>query len=158
MSAITLTPILSAGYNPNAAQEGSFLPLDTSTLTDYPSSGYGKFAQLVYVIGGGVESIAGTGSGTSSSTETSTTNSTVTATTASSTALAANTLRLDATITNYGATGCFLSRSGTATAGQGIYLAPNGGSYTIGQNNLYKGIISCITASSTTTLAISQGQ
>jgi len=79
-------------------------------------------------------------------------------TTTSGTALAANTSRGDAVLTNYGAVGCFLARGATAVVGQGIYLAPNGGYYNIDANNLYRGVISAITASGTTTLSISEGQ
>src|ERR1700704_5465838 len=84
--------------------------------------------------------------------------SNVAVTNASSTALAANASRKDAALVNYGAVGCFLLRGTPAVAGTGIYLAPNGGAYNIDQNNLYKGIISVITASSTTTLTVSEGQ
>lgn len=87
----------------------------------------------------------------------------VTATTTSSTALAANASRLDAVITNTGTSLCYIARGATATAGQGIPLNPGsattaGGSYNMNSTNLYRGIITVITASGTTTLAISEGQ
>jgi hypothetical protein len=81
----------------------------------------------------------------------------VTAGTTSSTLLAANTNRKNAVFTNYGATGAFIRRGTPAVAGQGIYLAPNGGTYEINQTNLYKGIVTCITASGTTTIAVEEG-
>src|SRR2546430_3209094 len=77
----------------------------------------------------------------SSNVITTATPSTATATTTSSTILAANASRKDAVLVNYGATnGVFLARGATATVGNGIYLAPNGGSYSIDSNNLYRGI------------------
>lgn len=85
--------------------------------------------------------------------------SNVSATTTSGTAMAANASRKDAVFVNYGTTnGCFLARGATAVVGQGIYLAPNGGSYSIDANNLYKGLVTVITASGTTTVSMSEGQ
>ena len=49
---ITLTPQFSATYIPDYADESSFVKVDTSTITDYPSGGYGAHARLVYVVGG----------------------------------------------------------------------------------------------------------
>lgn len=48
----TLTPEFSSNYVPDLADENSFVELDTSTLTELPSSSYGKFARLVYLVGG----------------------------------------------------------------------------------------------------------
>jgi hypothetical protein len=83
--------------------------------------------------------------------------SSYTATTTSGTVLAANANRSDTVITNYSATGCFLARGATAVAGQGIYLAPNGGAYNIDANNLYRGQITAITSSGSATLSVSEG-
>jgi hypothetical protein len=84
--------------------------------------------------------------------------SNVSVTNSSGAVLAANSSRTDAVIVNYGAAGCFLARGATAVAGQGIYLAPNGGNYTIDGHNLYRGQIAAITSSGSTTLSVSEGQ
>ena len=78
----------------------------------------------------------------------------------SGTALAANNLRRGVIIVNDGATKCYISlNSGAAAvAGQGIMLAANGGAYTSDFTQLYRGAITAITASSTTTLDITEYQ
>lgn len=48
---MAIDPQFEKGYSPLIADEGSFVPLNLSTLTEYPSSGEGKFARLVYVMG-----------------------------------------------------------------------------------------------------------
>lgn len=51
---LSATPVLSAGYNPHEAENGKFVVLDPTTITDYPTlSGSGKYAMLVYPIGAG---------------------------------------------------------------------------------------------------------
>jgi hypothetical protein len=86
------------------------------------------------------------------------TSSTAAVTSTSSVVLAANTGRLDATIVNYGSNGCFLNRGATAIAGQGIYLAANGGTYRIEKSNLFRGAIYAICSSGqSTTLSITEG-
>jgi hypothetical protein len=60
----------------------------------------------------------------------------------------------DRYIVNSGGTACFLSRSGTAVAGQGIYL-PAGAAYPISSTNTYRGAIAAITASGSTTVTVS---
>lgn len=83
---------------------------------------------------------------------------TVASVTATSSVVLAASNRQDATIVNTGATACYLSRSGTAVSTKGIYLAASGGYYNIDQNNTYRGAISAVTASGSTTLAISEGK
>lgn len=81
-----------------------------------------------------------------------------TVTTSTGEVLAANASRRNAVIVNYGATnGAFLGIGVPAVAGKGIYLAPNGGSYEINDQNLNLLAINAITASSTTTLSIHEG-
>lgn len=79
-------------------------------------------------------------------------------TTASTPVLASNPKRGDVWVVNYGTVGCFLCRKTTATVGKGIYLAPNGiGVYTCSlDNDLYKGVLSAITATGATTLTVSE--
>lgn len=61
--------------------------------------------------------------------------------------LAANERRLYAEIINASDVGMWLSLSGTAVIGQGIYLGPNGFSYEINMDPLWRGPISGIAAS-----------
>ena len=61
-------------------------------------------------------------------------------------------------IVNTGSVPCYLSLSGVATSGKGIYLAASGGFYNIDLTNRYRGAISAITASGTTTLSMSEGK
>src|SRR4051812_40705374 len=48
---MSLNAQFEVGYTPDAAEEGSFVPLDMSTFTEYPTGGFGKYARLVYVVG-----------------------------------------------------------------------------------------------------------
>lgn len=43
------------GYPVAEAERGKFVPIDTSTINDYPSGGRGKYAQLSYIVGGNIE-------------------------------------------------------------------------------------------------------
>ncbi len=76
----------------------------------------------------------------------------------SGTALAANQLRRGAIIINDGSTKCYLSINGGAAAvsGQGIVLYPSGGAYVMDLTQVYTGAITAVTASSTTTLSITE--
>ena len=85
------------------------------------------------------------------------TDSTVSVTTTSGTVLAVNSLRKTAYICNDGATSCYISLSGTAVAHKGILLTA-GGVMVIDATNLYRGIITAVTASGTTTLSVEEGQ
>ncbi len=78
-------------------------------------------------------------------------------TTSSTTVLAANTSRLSAIICNNGATDIYLRLGTPAVANQSILLKANGGSYTIGSTNLYRGIITAVTASGTGVLCGTEG-
>lgn len=81
------------------------------------------------------------------------------ATVTSTSAVVAPAMNRQATsLVNSGAVACYLSLSPVATAGKGIYLAPNGGYYNIDRNNLYKGAISAVTTTGTTTLVFSEGK
>ncbi len=70
--------------------------------------------------------------------------------------LIANPLRVDCDITNYGAFVVWLARGNDAVVGAGIPLMPRGGSYHIGVNNLFLGIVNAI-AEDETFVAISEG-
>lgn len=83
--------------------------------------------------------------------------SALTANTGSQTVLAANAARRSAVIVNNGAVDVFLARGGTAVVNQGICLKAGGGAYEINATNLYKGIITAITASGTAALVIEEG-
>jgi hypothetical protein len=72
---------------------------------------------------------------------------------ATSSVLAANSNRQYARITNVGAGGVYLGLGNTVTIYTGIYLA-TGSSYEINPLNLYKGAITAIATTSTTTLSI----
>lgn len=48
---MSIQPQWGHGFAVAEATRGSWTPLDMSTITDYPSSGRGKFAQLVYQVG-----------------------------------------------------------------------------------------------------------
>lgn len=43
----SLTPNYLAPYNPSIAEDGKFVPVSTSTISGYPTSGFGKYAVLV---------------------------------------------------------------------------------------------------------------
>ena len=70
--------------------------------------------------------------------------------------LAANAHRVDADITNDGDNVVYLGRGHAAVTGMGQRLNPNGGTYHIGTNNLFKGDIYGI-ADDETNLAVSEG-
>jgi len=70
--------------------------------------------------------------------------------------LAANGNRVDADITNDGDNIVYLARGHAAVMGMGQRLNPNGGTYHIGTNNLFKGAIYGI-AVDETNLAVSEG-
>ena len=49
---MSMTPKWNERFSPAAATRGSWVPLDMSTVTEYPSSGEGRYAQIVYDVGG----------------------------------------------------------------------------------------------------------
>ena len=65
---------------------------------------------------------------------------------AASTIMAANDRRLYAEIINSSDEGMWLKLGDTAVVGEGIFLAPNGFSYAILPENMWRGYISAITA------------
>ena len=73
--------------------------------------------------------------------------------------LAANTMRVDADLTNDGDDVIYLARGGRPVLGKGIRLAPNGGTYSIRPQNLFRGAVYGISAASegTTRLSVSEG-
>ncbi len=81
----------------------------------------------------------------------------VTVSTTSAQILPANASRLGASIQNSGTTTMWLSFGGTAVAGQGIYVAP-GGQYPITQTLLWRGAVSGIVATGTTTISTNDFQ
>jgi hypothetical protein len=48
---MSITPKWAEKYSPAEMTRNSWIPLDMSTITDYPSSGKGKGAQLSYIVG-----------------------------------------------------------------------------------------------------------
>lgn len=79
----------------------------------------------------------------------------VTCTTATSTtALAADSSRLYAVITQTNAVDTWLKLGSTATASSGILLTGKGASYEINADNPYNGIITCFPDSATSTLVV----
>ena len=48
---MSIKPQWAQGFGPSEATRGSWTPLDMSTITEYPSSGRGKFAMLTYQVG-----------------------------------------------------------------------------------------------------------
>lgn len=70
--------------------------------------------------------------------------------------LAANDARGDADFVNDGDDVIYLSRGNAAVVGEGIRLNPKGGSYHIGTNNLFKGVIYGISTNETN-LTVSEG-
>lgn len=68
-------------------------------------------------------------------------------TTSSSQILAENQRRLYAEITNASTVGCWLAFGIPAVVGVGIYLGPNGFSYIIGPDNMWRGVVNIIAAS-----------
>lgn len=90
---------------------------------------------------------------------TSTTGSNVSVTATSGTALAANTARKSVTIVNYGANPVTLYEGTPAVFASGIYLNAGGGTYNMGADYLYTGIITAICASTlSSTLAVVERQ
>ena len=73
--------------------------------------------------------------------------------------LAANANRADADFINDSDEIIYLARGNDAVVGSGIRLNPNGGSYHIGTNNLFHGIINAISTvdQGTSNLAYSEG-
>lgn len=61
--------------------------------------------------------------------------------------LAANERRLYAEIVNSSDVGCWVKLGATAVVNEGIYLGPNGFSYIIGPDNLWRGSVNIIAAS-----------
>jgi len=57
---MSITPKWAETYSPSEATRASWIPLDMSTITNYPSSGRGKMAQLNYIVGydGGVPGVS----------------------------------------------------------------------------------------------------
>lgn len=83
--------------------------------------------------------------------------STFLATTTNGAVLAANAKRRSAVFVNNGTVDVFMTRGATAAVNQGILLKGGGGSYEINSTNLYKGVVSCITASGTAQIAVEEG-
>ena len=75
---------------------------------------------------------------------------------ASTEVLVANAERGDADFVNNGDNVIFLARGNAAVWGRGQRLNPNGGSYHIGTNNLFTGIVYAI-SDNETNLSISEG-
>ncbi len=74
--------------------------------------------------------------------------------------LAANPNRADADFVNDGAEVIYLARGETAVVNQGIRLNANGGSYHIGTDNMWLGVVNGISvndAQDSSNLAISEG-
>lgn len=88
------------------------------------------------------------------------THSTASTSTTSAQVLAANERRLYAEIVNASDTGVWLSLgTSAAVVGTGIYLAPNGYSYEINTENMWRGAVQAIAASgSGKVLGIHEGQ
>jgi hypothetical protein len=53
------SPIIADSYAPAEAERGKYVVLDMSTITDYPSSGRGKYAMLTYNVSPVTLSISG---------------------------------------------------------------------------------------------------
>ena len=70
--------------------------------------------------------------------------------------LTANLNRVDCDFTNDGDEDCYLARGNAAVIGSGIKLVPNG-TYHMGTNNLFYGVIYAICASGQLNLCISEG-
>lgn len=80
-----------------------------------------------------------------------------TVTAASAIVLAANRNRVDADFINTGANWVHLGRGNEAVMGSGEALAPKGGSYHMGVENLFLGKIYAITDGAGVNLSISEG-
>jgi len=72
--------------------------------------------------------------------------------------LAANPDRVDADFINTSAYWIYLGRGNDAVYGSGEALAPRGGSYHIGVDNLFLGVINAITDGPEANLSISEGR
>ncbi|MES2224993.1 MAG: hypothetical protein V4478_03325 [Patescibacteria group bacterium] len=68
---------------------------------------------------------------------------------ASAAILTTNTARQNAVIVNGGSNAVYLGFGTAAVVGQGVYLAPSGGTYQINDQNLYIGAINGITSTQT---------
>lgn len=77
-----------------------------------------------------------------------------TATTTSGTAVSANSNRSSLVITNSGANGVFINFGEAAEVNKGIYLSPNGGTFTMGRNTFSKNLVSAITATGTSNICV----
>ena len=71
--------------------------------------------------------------------------------------LAANPNRVDCDLVNDSDNIIYLARGNAAVIGSGIRLNPNGGSYRIGTNNLFYGIIYGIATAAGSNMTISEG-
>ena len=76
---------------------------------------------------------------------------------ASAVVLAANSRRVDADFTNDSDNVIYLARGNDAVVGSGQRINANGGSYHIGTNNLFLGVINAISTVAASNLAISEG-
>ena len=76
---------------------------------------------------------------------------------ASAVALAANPNRVDCDFINTSANWIYLGRGNAAVVGSGEALAPRGGSYHIGTDNLFLGAVYAIASAANSNLAISEG-
>ncbi len=72
--------------------------------------------------------------------------------------LAANPQRVDADFINTSAYWIYLGRGNNAVFGSGEALAPRGGSYHIGVDNLFLGVINAITNGPEANLSYSEGR
>ena len=81
-----------------------------------------------------------------------------TVTNVSAPVLAANPDRVDCDLINTGAYWIYLGRGNAAVFGSGEALAPRGGSYHIGVDNLFLGVINAITDGDEVNLSISEGR
>ncbi len=82
----------------------------------------------------------------------------VTVGTGSTVILAANDRRLFAEIINSSNEGVWIKLGATAVVGEGIYIAPNGFSYVIDRNNLWRGAVNGICTSGSKIVGTVEGQ
>jgi hypothetical protein len=83
---------------------------------------------------------------------------TVTVGVASAALLAANPRRRWAIICNSGANGLWLGFDATAVVGTGVYVPPNGGTFTIEGENRWKGAVTGIVAAATSVVGLMELQ
>lgn len=76
------------------------------------------------------------------------------ATTTTGTAVAANSSRVGLIISNSGANGVFINIGADAEVNKGIYLAPNGGTFTMDRFSFSRDVVTAITASGTSNICI----